>query len=340
MTTTGRLGRRCAMTSLLWIGFFGSRASPLTVDPALPITHQVQVQLIETALDDGVQTATLFGNATQQANIESLIDSVWAQAGIDIEFLPTVIRYNDTFAYEGYGGARPSSDLDQIVDNAAAEGGILNSDPTILNMFFVRIAAGFGFTSENNANGMANIGDNGITQFVGENLLGFQNGRDVIASIVAHEIGHNLGLKHPGSGLPNLMDPSGTSEQLSSDQIEAIFQTNFRNDSVAFIPSGGTQFPHEFSVTGTTGDYNGDGAVDAADYTLWRDHLGTNTLLPNDVTPGTVDPADYGIWKANFGTLTPGAGSSLENLAAIPEPSTFAMLWPFVVVFGLLKRLR
>ena len=340
MTTTGRLDYRCAMTSLLWIGLLGPAAAQLTVDPALPITHQVQVQLIETALDDGARTATLFGNATQQAKIESLIDSVWAQAGIDIEFLPNVIRYNDTFAYEGYSGTRPSSDLDQIVDNAAAEGGILNSDPTILNMFFVRIAAGFGFTSENNANGMANIGDNGITQFVGENLLGFQNGRDVIASIVAHEIGHNLGLKHPGSGLPNLMDPSGTSEQLSSDQIEAIFQTNFRNDSVAFIPSGGTQFPHEFSVTGTTGDYNGDGAVDTADYTLWRDQLGTNTLLPNDVTPGTVDQADYGIWKANFGTLTPGTGSSLENLAAIPEPSTFAMLWPFVVVFGLLKRLR
>ena len=93
-------------------------------------------------------------------------------------------------------------------------------------------------------------------------------------------------------------------------------------------------------MTGTTGDYNGDGAVDAADYTVWRDHLGTNTPLPNDVTPATVDQVDYGTWKANFGPLTPGTGSSLENLAAIPEPSTFAMLWPFVVVFGLLKRLR
>ena len=88
MTTTGGFGCRCAMTSLLWVGLLGSHALPLTVDPALPITHQVHVQLIETALDDGTQTATVFGNATQQAQIESLIDSVWGQAGIDIEFLP------------------------------------------------------------------------------------------------------------------------------------------------------------------------------------------------------------------------------------------------------------
>ena len=269
-----------------------------------------------------------------------MIDSVWGQAGIDIEFLPTVIRYNDTFAYEGNGGTRPSSDLNQILENAAAEGGILNSDPTTLNLFFVKIAPGFGFTSENNVNGLAHVGDNGITQFIGENLLDFQNGRDVIASVVAHEIGHNLGLKHPGSGLPNLMSPDGTSEQLSPNQIEAVFQTNFRNDSIAFIPPGGTQFPHEFNATSPTGDYNRDGTVNAADYTVWYDHLDTGTLLPNDVTPATVDQEDYVIWQANFGILTPGSGNRLKNLVVIPEPSTFATLWPLVLFFGLLKRLR
>ena len=52
------------------------------------------------------------------------------------------------------------------------------------------------------------------------------------------------------------------------------------------------------------GDYNLNGTVDAADYTLWRDTLGAI------VTPfsgadgsgnGVVDQADYDVWKAHFG---------------------------------------
>ncbi len=34
------------------------------------------------------------------------------------------------------------------------------------------------------------------------------------------------------------------------------------------------------------GDYNGNGFVDAADYTLWQDNLGSGTSLPNDDTTG------------------------------------------------------
>ena len=34
------------------------------------------------------------------------------------------------------------------------------------------------------------------------------------------------------------------------------------------------------------GDYNGDGIVDAADYTRWRNNLGSTTTLLNDDTSG------------------------------------------------------
>jgi hypothetical protein len=43
------------------------------------------------------------------------------------------------------------------------------------------------------------------------------------------------------------------------------------------------------------GDYNADGAVNAADFTVWRDALGGSEVLPNEVTPGTVTQADYGV---------------------------------------------
>jgi hypothetical protein len=52
------------------------------------------------------------------------------------------------------------------------------------------------------------------------------------------------------------------------------------------------------------GDYNDDGAVNLADYTVWRNHLGEAFQLTNegvDVSPGMVDAADYDFWKDNYG---------------------------------------
>jgi CubicO group peptidase (beta-lactamase class C family) len=72
------------------------------------------------------------------------------------------------------------------------------------------------------------------------------------------------------------------------------------------------------------GDYNSDGTVDAADYTVWRDTLGSDTSLPNDDTVG-VGPDDYDRWKANFGQTT-GSGSSASANASVPEPATLVLL--------------
>ena len=57
------------------------------------------------------------------------------------------------------------------------------------------------------------------------------------------------------------------------------------------------------------GDYNNDGIVDAADYTVSRDHLARATL-PNEnpaaATPGLVDQEDYTFWKTHFGNSAHG----------------------------------
>ena len=56
------------------------------------------------------------------------------------------------------------------------------------------------------------------------------------------------------------------------------------------------------AATDVSGDYNGNGLVDAADYSAWRDVLAAGgTELTNDSTPGTVDESDYDYWKAHFG---------------------------------------
>ena len=60
---------------------------------------------------------------------------------------------------------------------------------------------------------------------------------------------------------------------------------------------------------GLAGDFNGDGTVNAADYTVWQDELGT-----------TYTVADYEIWKGNFGA-TSATGSS----TAVPEPAALLL---------------
>ena len=65
---------------------------------------------------------------------------------------------------------------------------------------------------------------------------------------------------------------------------------------------------------GAAGDYNRNGVVDAADYTVWRDQLDATGLTPlagaDGDGDGEVTAADYGVWKSHFGqTLSsPGAG--------------------------------
>jgi hypothetical protein len=71
------------------------------------------------------------------------------------------------------------------------------------------------------------------------------------------------------------------------------------------------------------GDYNDNGAVDASDYTVWRNLMGAafDPRADGD-SNGIVNSADYDIWKTNFGSVA-GAGASAPPLAAaVPEPST------------------
>lgn len=48
-------------------------------------------------------------------------------------------------------------------------------------------------------------------------------------------------------------------------------------------------------------DYNGDGVVDAADYTIWRDNRGTFGGIGDGNQNGYVGDSDYPVWVADYG---------------------------------------
>jgi hypothetical protein len=74
------------------------------------------------------------------------------------------------------------------------------------------------------------------------------------------------------------------------------------------------------------GDYDNSGQVDAADYVWWRSNAGTNTIAPNDPTPGDVGPDDYTTWRAHFGEFLP-VPTAPTNLAAAPAAGQVSLTW-------------
>jgi arabinogalactan endo-1,4-beta-galactosidase len=75
------------------------------------------------------------------------------------------------------------------------------------------------------------------------------------------------------------------------------------------------------------GDYNADGAVDVADYVVWRETLDqSGVTLPADGNGnGQIDPGDYDVWRSNFGSVT-GSGAGNSAFAAAPEPAALILL--------------
>jgi hypothetical protein len=109
--------------------------------------------------------------------------------------------------------------------------------------------------------------------------------------------------------------------------------------------------PYGTNITGSLGaanfpldqtfspfDYNKNGEVDAADYSIWRDTFGatdpapgsavdldplTNPLAANADRDATVDITDYNAWKFHFGESLPGAGG---GSISVPEPASAMLL--------------
>lgn len=87
---------------------------------------------------------------------------------------------------------------------------------------------------------------------------------------------------------------------------------------------------------GVEGDYNNDGIVNLADYTVWRDNLGAadESALNGNGDGGGVTVADYQYWKDRFGN----SGSAAIASSAVPEPGSIALLVLGMAGFALSSR--
>ena len=75
---------------------------------------------------------------------------------------------------------------------------------------------------------------------------------------------------------------------------------------------------------GPSGDYNGDGQIDAADYTVYQDTVGQAVTAGSGAdgnANGAIDQGDYIFWSDRFGNAAGSGGA-----AAVPEPSTLVLL--------------
>jgi phospholipase/lecithinase/hemolysin len=75
------------------------------------------------------------------------------------------------------------------------------------------------------------------------------------------------------------------------------------------------------------GDYNDDGTVNAADYTVWRNTLGDvgSGLTADGNRDGGVDFDDFQLWKSFYG-MTGAIGALDGPLNAVPEPMLLAQV--------------
>jgi hypothetical protein len=145
----------------------------------------------------------------------------------------------------------------------------------------------------------------------------------------------------------NFFNPSG-------DTITLVQGGTIDTRTFTYVPTGGSKSRHypsdtvatnsptnfggffgEIDLSTNFGDYNDDGAIDAADYVAYKKFLDTLETIPNDETPGWVMIDDHDVWKRRFGMGSGGSGAG-----AVPEAASALLLLSGLSVAGALRRNR
>jgi hypothetical protein len=107
----------------------------------------------------------------------------------------------------------------------------------------------------------------------------------------------------------------------------------------------GTTGSVNLSAPAPSGDYNGNGRIDAADYVVWRNSVGQSASPAGSGADGnangTVDAGDYTFWRTRFGNAVGGLSSGNASVAAaVPEPFTISLALGGLAAFRFCSRRR
>lgn len=173
-------------------------------------------------------------------------------------------------------------------------------------------------------------------------FIGFQQGTTFTVTPAAATAGDMVGYAHFGTAEGNV----GTDilDDMASAPGAIGFTPPLPTGSYTFWLQQGTPgittYQLNFDVVFRPGDYNSNGVVDAADYVVWRNTVGsTNDFRadgtgPNGFPDGVINQLDYNYWKQHYGQ---GPGSGTGNSIQVPEPTAtmllivagvFAVSWP------------
>ncbi|MCO6044723.1 hypothetical protein NG895_12470 [Aeoliella sp. ICT_H6.2] len=259
------------------------------------------------ALNELSDSATLNVTGASPASVGTPYEAVFPAFGVDpddIEFEFTL----DGDVAQGlveYTGTKVNNNLAIIVDPSTGEVQFKNDSP-----FDVAID-GYSIYS---TSGSLNVDDSNWNSLSDAGITGWREASPV--STVASELNPDGSLLLGGFDayeFGTLFDSMGTQDLVFEFVMEG--EDTPRQGAVVYA-----------EIIELPGDYNEDGKVDIADYTVWRNNLGSAVTLPNEgdgVTPGQVTAEDYAFWKSNFGAS---ASAAAVSTSGVPEPLSLQLL--------------